>query len=81
MGAEWVGSFGVVAAALITGVFGVVLRIRKETNAGHLQSAYLLEKLEDKVKQISSDLVGLTVWTKVHEERHRLMEEREKNGS
>jgi hypothetical protein len=80
--AEWVASFGVVGAAVVTGVFGLILtRMRKETMSGHHTTGSLLNRLEDKVEDISTDIIGLTVWTKVHEERHRIMEEYERDGT
>ena len=82
MSAEWVASFGIIGAALVTGVFGLVLaRMRKETMSGHHTTGSLLGRLEDKLEDVSSDIIGLTVWTKVHEERHRLIEEHERDSS
>jgi DNA-binding transcriptional MocR family regulator len=77
MGAEWVGAFGVVAAALVTGLFGVVLnRLRSENTEQHNMVANGLNRLEGKVDTVQNDVTGLTVWTRVHEEHHKLIEKK-----
>ncbi len=76
MGAEWVGAFGVVAAALVTGVFGMGMsRFRKENTDQHASTTEALGRLENKMDCVSEDVTGLTVWSRVHDEKHRLMEE------
>ena len=77
MGVEWVGAFGVNAAAVVTGVFGVVLnRLRSENTEQHNMVTHGLTRLEGKVDTVQNDVTGLTVWTRVHEEHHKLIEKK-----
>lgn len=82
MGAEWVGAVGVVGAATVTGVFGVILaRLRSENTQQHGMVANQLDRLEGKVDFVKDDVTGLTVWTRVHEEHHKLIEKQELGGT
>lgn len=77
MGVEWVGAFGVIAAAVVTGMFGVVLnRLRSENTEQHNMVTIGLNRLEGKVDTVQDDVTGLTVWTRVHEEHHKLIEKK-----
>tara|TARA_R100000808_G_scaffold4752_3_gene15056 strand:+ start:2838 stop:3086 length:249 start_codon:yes stop_codon:yes gene_type:complete len=82
MGAEWVGALGIVAAAVVTGLFGLILsRFRRENTDQHASTTQALGRLENKMDVVSEDVVGLTVWSRVHDEKHRLIEERDRGGA
>ena len=81
MAAEWVGAGGLVAAAVVSGMFGVSLRrLNRDNTDQHNRSIDKLDYLTDKVEGVSDDVTGLTVWTRVHDEKHRLIE-RSDDGS
>ena len=40
-----------------------------------------LDYLTGRVEGVSDDVTGLTVWTRVHDEKHRLIEERDRGGA
>jgi DNA-binding transcriptional MocR family regulator len=80
--AEWVAALGLVAASTVTGVFGVVLtRLRSENTEQHGIVANGLDRLEGKVDVVQGDITGLTVWTRVHEEHHKLTEKLNSDGA
>lgn len=82
MGAEWIGALGVVGAAFVTGFFGVALRrLNRDNTEQHDRSITKLDYLTDRVEGVSEDVTGLTVWTRVHDEKHRLIEERDRGGA
>lgn len=82
MGAEWVGALGVVGAACVTGFFGVALRrLNRDNTEQHDRSMNKLDYLTGRVEGVSDDVTGLTVWTRVHDEKHRLIEERDRGGT
>lgn len=76
MATEWVQAAGVVGAATVTGVFSMIVHtLRRENSDRHQHSMKKLDKLDTKMDEVSDNIVGLTVWTKVHDAKHELMEE------
>lgn len=72
---EWIGAFGVIAAAVVTGLFSMNLRrLNRDNTDQHNRSIDKLDHLTDKVEGVAEDVTGLTVWTRVHDEKHRLIE-------
>ena len=81
MGVEWIGAIGLVAAAVVTGLFSINLRrLNHDNTEQHNRSIDKLDHLTNKVEDVAEDVTGLTVWTKVHDEKHRLIE-RSDDGS
>ena len=75
MGVEWIGAIGLVAAAVVTGLFSMNLRRHNQDNTEqHNRSIDKLDHLTDQVEGVAENVTGLTVWTKVHDEKHRLIE-------
>ncbi len=82
MSAEWVGALGLVAASTVTGLFALLLsRFRSENSEQHGIVAHTLDRLEGKVDVVQDDVTGLTVWTRVHEEHHKLIEKQNLGGT
>lgn len=81
MGVEWIGAIGLVAAAVVTGLFSMNLRrLNRDNTEQHNRSIDKLDHLSNQVEGVADDVTGLTVWTKVHDEKHRLIE-RQDHGS
>ena len=75
MGVEWIGAIGLVAAAVVTGLFSMNLRrLNQDNTEQHNRSIDILDHLTDQVEGVAENVTGLTVWTKVHDEKHRLIE-------
>ncbi len=73
---EWIGAFGVIAAATVTGLFSMNLRrLNRDNTEQHGRSIDKLDHLTNQVEGVAENVIGLTVWTRVHEEKHRLIEE------
>ena len=76
MAGEWVQAAGVVGAASVTGIFSVLVHtLRRENSERHAHNVKKLDGLDMKLDEVSDNIVGLTVWTKVHDAKHELMEE------
>lgn len=82
MGPEWASIVGLIGAALVTGFFGVALRrLNRDNTDQHNRSIDKLDYLTEQVHGVSENVTGLRVWTRVHEEKHRLIEERDRGGA
>jgi hypothetical protein len=69
---EWVGAIGVIAAAIVTGLFSMNLRrLNRDNTEQHNRSIDKLDHLSNQVEGVAENVTGLTVWTKVHDEKHR----------
>ena len=72
---EWIGAFGVIAAAVVTGLFSMNLRrLNRDNTEQHGRSIDKLDHLSNQVEGVAENVTGLTIWTKVHDEKHRLTE-------
>ena len=72
---EWIGAFGVIAAAIVTGLFSMNLRrLNRDNTEQHGRSIDKLDHLSNQVEGVAENVTGLTIWTKVHDEKHRLTE-------
>lgn len=81
MPAEWVQAAGVVGAASVTGIFSVLVHtLRRENSDRHTHNMKKLDGLNTKLDEVSDNIVGLTVWTKVHDAKHELMEEQSRGA-
>ena len=75
MGVEWIGAIGLVAAAVVTGLFSMNLRrLNQDNTEQHNRSIDKLDHLTDQVEGVAENVTGLTVWTMVQDEKHRLIE-------
>ena len=68
---EWIGFAGLVAAALISGVFAVVAsKYRRENTAQHAANQVRLDAIGTDISGISKDVRSVREWQHRHLEWH-----------
>ena len=71
MTAEWVGAFGLVAAAGVTGVFALIgARLRRENSEQHAANLSKLEAISDDVGEVKTDVREVRASQQRHLEWH-----------
>ena len=68
---EWIGFAGLIAAALISGVFAVVSsKYRRENTAQHAANQVRLDAIGTDISEISKDVRSVREWQHRHLEWH-----------
>ena len=65
--AELIGALGVIAAAVVTGMFQ---RLRRENNDAHHTNGNTLTKIAETVEHIDEQLDEIVDWQEEHERNH-----------
>ena len=70
--AEIVSAFGLVGAALVTGVFSILAqRMRKENRQDHARVESSLEDIQKMLEEIDEDLDEVIDWQSDHDKLHK----------
>lgn len=69
---EIVSAFGLVGAALVTGIFSVLAqRMRSENRKDHATVAQCLEEISETLDDIDDSLDDITDWQEGHDKIHK----------
>ena len=64
---ELIGAFGIVVAAVITGLFH---RIRRENNDAHGKALEKLDSIAETLDHVDSEIEEIAEWQREHERTH-----------